>query len=91
MNDIKEKILSVLKNHPVSKAGIFGSYSDNTYRKESDIDILIELSEEISLIDFVGIKLELEETLNKKVDLVEYSCIKPIIKDNILGQEIRIL
>lgn len=91
MKGIKNKILSVLKNHPVSRAGIFGSYSNKTYKKNSDIDILIELSEEISLIDFVGIKLELEEILNKKVDLVEYSCIKPVIKDNILSQEIRIL
>ncbi len=91
MDNVKEKILSVLRKHPVIKAGIFGSYADNSYNENSDVDVLIELSKNISILDFVGIQLELEETLQKKVDLVEYSCIKPIIRDDILKQEVRIL
>ena len=45
----------------------------------------------MSLIGFIGLKLALEEILKKKVDLVEYSAIKPIIKERILSEEIRII
>jgi hypothetical protein len=32
----------------------------------------------MSLLDFAGLKLELEDTLGRRVDLGEYSTIKPI-------------
>jgi len=38
----------------------------------------------------VGIKLDLEEKLKKKVDLVEYKAIKPALKDNILSSQLPI-
>ena len=45
----------------------------------------------MSLLDFAGLKLELEEALDKRVDLGEYSTIKPIIKEQILSEEVSIL
>lgn len=90
MNILKEAILPILKKYNVSRAGLFGSYVKNKNTSESDIDILIELGEEISLLEFVRIKLALEDKLNKKVDLVECQGIKPRIKDTILAEEVRI-
>ena len=60
-------------------------------REDSDIDILVEIESRMSLLDFVGLKLELEEALGKPVDLGEYSEIKPIIKKQILEEEVPIL
>ena len=45
----------------------------------------------MSLLDFAGLKLELEEALGQRVDLGEYSTIKPIIKEQILSEEVSIL
>ena len=45
----------------------------------------------MSLLGFIGLKLKLEEVLGKKVDLVEYIAIKPLIKSHILNEEIRII
>jgi predicted nucleotidyltransferase len=45
----------------------------------------------MSLLGFIGLKLALEEALGKKVDLVEYSAIKPLIKESILKEETRII
>ena len=56
-----------------------------------DVDILVEIKSDASLLDFVGIKLELEEALGRKVDLVEYDTIKPIIKERILSEQVAIL
>lgn len=60
-------------------------------KEDSDIDILVEIEADISLLDFVGIKLELEEALGKKIDLVEYSTIKPLLKDRILREQVVVL
>ena len=88
--EIKSKIIPVLKKYNILRAGIFGSYAVNCATNRSDIDLLVELGNKMSLLDFIGIKLELEDLLEKKVDMVEYKTIKPVIKDRILQQEIRI-
>lgn len=89
---IKTKIISILKENNVSEAGIFGSYSRGEQKENSDIDILVRINDKnMSLLGFIGLKLKLEEKLKKKVDLVEYSSIKPLIKKRILNEEIKIL
>lgn len=90
INSIKERILPILIKYDVSRAGLFGSYVTSQYTEDSDIDILVQLSKKISLLEFVRIKLDLEDELNKKVDLVEYKAIKPRLKDRILSEEVRI-
>lgn len=55
------------------------------------MDILIDLPKDQSLLDFVRLKLQLEEALKRKVDLVEYDLIKPAIKEEILKSQIKIL
>lgn len=90
IKDITEKILPVLKKHDIVRAGLFGSYAVGKATKKSDFDILVELSEGVSLLDFIGIKYELEDLLGNKVDLVEYKAIKPSLRNQIIDQEVRI-
>jgi len=89
--NIKQKILPVLRRYGVKRIGLFGSYVRGEMREDSDIDILVEISKNISLLDFVGIKLEIEEILGKKVDLVEYCAIKPSLRDRILREQVVLL
>jgi predicted nucleotidyltransferase len=91
IEEIKGKILSILKRYKVKRAGIFGSVVRGEENKESDIDILVEIVDRMSLLDFAGLKLELEEALGQRVDLGEYSTIKPMIKEQILSEEVSIL
>jgi predicted nucleotidyltransferase len=53
--------------------------------------LLVEIESDISLLDFVGLKIEIEEALGRKVDLVEYCTIKPGLKDKILKEQVVIL
>ncbi|HAF50347.1 MAG TPA: nucleotidyltransferase family protein [Thermosynergistes sp.] len=91
IEEIKRKILPILKKYGVTKAGIFGSVVRGEETRESDIDILVEINTRMSLLDFVGLKLELEDALGIPVDLGEYSAIKPIVKEQILSEEVAIL
>jgi predicted nucleotidyltransferase len=84
---IKKQIVPILKRQGVTKAALFGSCARDEMKKRSDIDILVNLTKDKSLFDFVGLKLELEKKLGKKVDLVSYGAIKPRLKDIILKDE----
>jgi hypothetical protein len=91
IEEIKDKIAPILKKYGVKKAGIFGSVARGESTEESDIDILVEIEGRMSLLDFAGLKLELEEILGRKVDLGEYSAIKPLIREEILKEVVPIL
>jgi len=45
----------------------------------------------LNLLDFVALKLELEDILGRKVDLVEFDTIKPRLKDRILKEQVVII
>ena len=91
LRTLKQKIIPILKSNDVVKAGLFGSYVRGEAKKNSDIDVLIKFKGRKSLLDLVGLKIELEEKLDKKVDVLTYKSIHPLIKKNILKEEIRVL
>lgn len=91
INEIKKKAIPILKRNGVVKAGIFGSYAKGKARKTSDVDILIKFKGDKSLLDLVGLKIELEDRLRKKVDILTYNSINPLLKEKILKEEERIL
>lgn len=91
IEEIREKTVPILKRYGATRAGVFGSVVQGKARQCSDIDILIEVGDDLSLLDIVRISRELEEALGRKVDLVEYETIKPRIKQRILAEEVRIL
>lgn len=84
---IKQSILPILERYGVSKAALFGSTVTDQMRADSDIDILVQIDSDISLLDFVGLKIELEEALNRNVDLVEYGTINPLLRERILKEQ----
>ena len=90
---IKRKIIPILRKNDVVRAGIFGSYARGEAKKRSDIDILIKVKrgKKFSLFDLVGLQMELEKKLGKKVDLLTYNGISPYLKKYILEDEIKII
>ena len=91
IEEIKPKIKKILEKNKIKKAGIFGSYVRGEQKKNSDIDIIIEPTKDMSLLGFVGVKLELEDELGRKIDLVSYKAIHPLLKKKILNEEVKIL
>jgi len=66
-----EKIKDYFSGQPVVKAYVFGSYSRDEADADSDVDILVDLDYSHHIVlGFVQMKFDLEDKLNKKVDLV---------------------
>ena len=89
IEDLKKKIVPLLKKEGVKKAGIFGSYARGEQKKNSDIDILVEV--EGSLLDVVRLEIKLQKILKKKIDLLTYGGINHRLKEIILNEEVRII
>jgi len=92
LNQLKRKIIPILQHNGVIKAGIFGSYARGEQKKTSDIDILIRVKgRKFSLLDMIRLEMLLKEKTGKKVDLLTYGSIHPLLKERILGEEMRII
>ena len=72
----------------VSEIGIFGSYVRETQSNRSDVDILVEFKESISLLDLVKLENFLTSLLEVKVDLVPKEDIRMELKERILKEAI---
>lgn len=91
LEEVKKIIIPILKRNGVVRAGIFGSYARGEATKKSDIDVLIQFKGRKSLLDLAGLEIELEEKLMKKVDVVTYNSLNPLIKEQVLKEEIEVL
>lgn len=87
IQSISAKIIPTLKRQGVSKAALFGSVVRGEAKKKSDVDILVDFSERKSLLDLVRLQFALEEKLGRKVDLLTYGSIHPLLKDIILKEQ----
>lgn len=91
IEEIKKKSLPILREAGVTRSSLFGSIVRGEASMDSDIDMLVEVPKETGLFAFVGLQHKLEEALGRKVDLVEYSTIKPRLKPYILNNQVPVL
>lgn len=89
--EIKNKIIPILRKYGVIKASLFGSIVRGENTEDSDIDLLVELPETASLLELAGLKLDLEEHLKRKVDVLTFDSLHPLLKDKILLEQEAVL
>ena len=77
-------INAIMPFHPV-RIGIFGSTARGEDTENSDIDILYQLKDAVGLSNIVRMKNNLEEKLNKKVDLISEHYVHPELKPSIMN------
>jgi predicted nucleotidyltransferase len=84
---IKSIAVSIFKNNGVVRAALFGSIVRGDRTAQSDIDILVELEEGKTLLDLIGLQLELEEQLGARVDVVTYDSLHPMLREMIMHEQ----
>jgi predicted nucleotidyltransferase len=82
---LKELKPLLYQDYSVKEIGLFGSFSDETFTEESDIDLLVEFERPIGW-KFFSLEIYLEKIFNRKIDLVTRNALKDQIKENILKQ-----
>lgn len=90
VDQLKEKIIPILKEAGVVRSSFFGSAARGENEPESDVDILVELGQPMGFFKFVGLQQKLEEVFKKKVDLLTYRSVNHRLKEYIERDEILI-
>jgi predicted nucleotidyltransferase len=91
MQSVREKIIDVMRRNDVRRASFFGSIVRDEMTDDSDVDILVEFEGRKSLLDLAHLKNELEDTLSRRVDLLTYRSIHPLLKERIMAEQVPII
>lgn len=84
----KKQILHLCSDAGVSNMRIFGSVARGTATKDSDIDLLVDISPKLGLLGLMQLESNLQELLGVKIDLVPSEGLKPHMKNEVLNEAI---
>jgi uncharacterized protein len=70
----------------VRKVRLFGSVARGDESESSDVDLLVDLDDGVSLVDLIGLKRELSDLLGCGVDVVPARSLKPGIAERVLAE-----
>ncbi len=84
----REDILRIAAKHGARNVRVFGSVARGEADEQSDIDLLVEMESDRSLLDHAALWLELQEVLGCKVDVVSERGIKPRIRERVLKEAV---
>jgi predicted nucleotidyltransferase len=91
VQQIKDIVSSYFKDKPVEEVYLFGSYAKGEANEESDVDLGVVLKEtRMSLWQYAGMALALEEELKKKVDMVEINLMHSWVKRSFEKEKMQI-
>lgn len=89
---ILEENADEIRARGVVRLALFGSIARDEARPDSDVDVLVDLDEarSLSLIDVAGLQLFLSDLLGRDVEVAQRKGLKPLLKDNILAEVVKI-
>jgi predicted nucleotidyltransferase len=83
-----ENLPEIRKRYSITLLGVFGSYVHGEQNKSSDLDILVEFENPLSLLELSALQRDLSSIVGVKVDLVLKRTLKPNIGKRILSEVI---
>ena len=84
----RENMLKIAKAHGATSLKVFGSYARGDEQAGSDIDLLVELEPGRSLLDIIAIKQDIEDMINRRVDVVTAGALSPYIREEIMKEAV---
>ncbi|MFA5296507.1 MAG: nucleotidyltransferase family protein [Methanoregulaceae archaeon] len=82
----REEILSLAEKRGARNIRIFGSVARKEARPDSDIDLLIDLDPDRSLLDAGGLAMDLTGLLHHPVDIVTEAGLRDRIRARVLRE-----
>ena len=91
IKEIKERIKPILNKYEINNIYLFGSYARGEARSTSDVDIYCDKGNIKTFIDQGYLEDELEQALNKKIDIVfDTSHMDDYFKEQIMRDMIKL-
>ena len=83
-------IRRVLSDYDVRLLGVFGSVARGEEGPDSDVDLLVDLPDTMSLLTLGRLTEELEALLSARVELIPVSDLKPGVRPQVLAELVRL-
>ncbi len=84
----RDKILAIAASHGATNVRVFGSVVRGEAGPDSDVDFLVDLERGRSLLDLAKLLVELEQLLNRRVDVVTENGLRPHVREPILREAV---
>ena len=84
----RAQILQIAARNGVKRLRVFGSVARGTDDGQSDVDFLVELAPDRSLLDLGNFLYEVRSLLGKEVDVVTEKGLQRRIRDRVLAEAI---
>ena len=81
-------ILDIVKQYGVTNVRVFGSAARGETQSDSDLDLLVELPPDLSLLTYVALKQDLEDLLGMSVDIATEDSLHWRIRDSVLREAV---
>jgi predicted nucleotidyltransferase len=75
-DNTRARLIAVLRQHGVRRAGMFGSFARGEQTPASDVDLLIEPDANATLFTLARLEMALEEVLSRPVDLITFNALE---------------
>ena len=88
LNQKREAILSIAAKYGANNVRIFGSVARGDEDEKSDVDFLVEMESGRSLLDLGGLLIELQDLLDRKVDVITEKGLRSRIRERVLKEAV---
>ncbi len=88
LNQYRDTIQTIAARHGASNIRVFGSFARGEAREDSDLDLLVDMESDRSLLDTIGFIQDLQEALGRKVDVVTERALHRLLRGRILEEAI---
>ena len=82
----RDEILQLAARHGAHNVRVFGSVARGEVTKDSDVDLLVDMEPECSLLDMVSLQVALQELLGRRVDVVTEASVYWLIRRRVLRE-----
>lgn len=82
----RHEILRIAAHHGARNVRLFGSVARGDDHAGSDVDLLVDMEPGRSLLDLIGLGQDLEELLDRKVDVLTDASVHPALRERILTE-----
>jgi hypothetical protein len=88
LKEKRQEILRIAQAHGATNIRVFGSVARGEEGPDSDLDLLVEMKPESSLLDLVSLWQDLEDLLGYKVDVITDGGVSPYLRDRIYAEAV---
>lgn len=84
----REQIRRLVRQHHATDPRVFGSVARGEDTADSDLDLLVDFTPDATLLDAVGLQLDLTDLLHIDVDVVAADSLRGEVRDRIFGEAV---